>query len=185
MLHFWKLWLFYRIIFTKDSIYAHRQNCVTTVCVCVQMSRCTAVKTVTSCSPQRLSCGGTRSIHAPAPAPSLTRWEKISSRSVKTAMSLSMSVKTVKRSSQMSTGTQTQEFYKHFNAYKNVNIRCMRTVHLCCAPLFKSGTTHDSSYRGEGVQVWPVPQSFQLEVQPHPSPDVTWQWQALWVWKLW
>lgn len=81
------------------------------LCVCAQMSRCTAVKTVMSCSPQRLSCGGIRSIHAPAPVRSLTHWEKTSNKNVRTATSPSTSVKTVKRSSQMSTGTQTHAFY--------------------------------------------------------------------------
>lgn len=74
------------------------------VLLCVQMSRCTAVKTVMSCSPQLLSCGGTRSIPAPARVPFLTHWEKTSSRSARTAMSPSTSAKTVRRSFQMSTG---------------------------------------------------------------------------------
>lgn len=49
----------------------------------------------------------------------------------------------------------------------------------------KFGATHDRPHRREGVQVRPVSKSLQLEIQPHSPPNVTWQWQALWVWKLW
>lgn len=147
-------------------------------CVCVQTSRCTAVKTVMSCSLQHLSCGGIRSIRAPVLAPSLTHWETTSNRNVRTAMILSMSVKTVRRSFPMSTGEVRP-------IHCATNVIHWLIYWWACVFSIKSGTTHDSSHRREGVQVRPVPQSLQLEVQPHPSPDVTWQWQALWVWKLW
>lgn len=147
----------------------------------VQMSRCTAARTVTSSSPRRSSCGGTRSIRAPVPAPSSTRWGRTSNRSARTATSPSTSAKTVRRSSRMSTGT-------HRSHHASVPLSARRSFNSLMNSLgllIKSGPTYDSPHRGEGIQMWPVPQSLQLEVQPHPPPDVTWQWQTLWVWKLW
>lgn len=39
--------------------------------VCLQMSKCIAVKTAMNCSPRHLSCGGIRNIRARVQVPSL------------------------------------------------------------------------------------------------------------------